>query len=413
MDDVTVIGGGIVGAACARELALRGASVVVLERDRVGRACSHGNAGWLTPSLAVPLAAPGTLANAARWLLDPDSPFHVQPRADLGLLLWLARFVAASRRTRFERHAAALVALCRWSLDAWETLARESPVPFGFERRGLLAVHESPAGLAAGRAAADLVERFGIRHEVWSPADVRDREPAIVGPQVGAVFHPDDAHCEPAAAMAAMADAARRAGATFEEDVEVLDAERSGDRLTALSTTRGRREVRAVVLAAGAWSGVLARRLGVSLPMLGGKGYSLVLPRLDPHPTRSIYLAERKVAINPHADALRISGTLELVDRDLSVSPRRVEAIVRAARAMLPLPDAVDTRDPWTGLRPCTSDGMPRIGRAPGTSNLWLATGHQMTGLKTAPGTGRLLAELMAGGPVTVVDDPAAFAGGG
>jgi len=118
-------------------------------------------------------------------------------------------------------------------------------------------------------------------------------------------------------------------------------------------------------------------------------------------------LAERKLAINPHADSLRISGTLELVDDDLSITRRRVDAIERAARGMVTLPDPLPPHELWRGLRPCTPDGLPMIGRARGLANVWLATGHQMTGLKTSLGTGRLLAELMHGEPPTF--DPAPF----
>ena len=162
-----------------------------------------------------------------------------------------------------------------------------------------------------------------------------------------------------------------------------------------------------MVVATGAWSRSLGRRLGLRLPVLGAKGYSIVLPRLDPHPRRSLYLAERKVALNPHADALRVSGTLELVDEDLSINMRRVNAVLRGARAMVALPDPLPVLELWRGLRPCTPDGLPLIGRARGFRNLWLATGHQMTGLKTAPATGRLLAELMAGEKASF--DPAPF----
>jgi D-amino-acid dehydrogenase len=135
--------------------------------------------------------------------------------------------------------------------------------------------------------------------------------------------------------------------------------------------------------------------LGIRLPVIGAKGYSLVQPPADPHPSRSIYLVERKVAVNPHRDALRIAGTLELVRNDFSINARRVDVIVRGAKGMLNIRTTGEAQEIWRGLRPCTPDGMPAIGRARG--DVWLATGHQMAGLKTAPGTGLLLAQLMAG----------------
>jgi D-amino-acid dehydrogenase len=394
--DVAIVGGGVVGAACALELARRGASVILLERDRIGHGSSYGNAGWLTPSQAVPLANPHMLFKSFRWMLDPESPLYIQPRLDPAYVRWLIEFLAASRPAKFERGAAALVELCRVSVDLWEELARQSPVSFGFERHGLLSVYESAAAIDAARGAIDLVARSGVRAERWSADEVRQREPAIVGAQVGGYFFPDDAHCEPYAAVQAVAAAAIDAGVRVVEGAEVfgVEAAASGRRVL---TTRGRFTADRVVLAAGSWSEALGRMFDLRVPILGAKGYSLLLPPSMPHPSRSIYLIERKIAVNPHRDGLRIAGTLELVRNDFSINRRRVDVILRGAQGMLNIGDAPDVREIWRGLRPCAPDGMPLIGRARGRGDVWLATGHQMAGLKTAPGTGVLLAQLMSG----------------
>jgi D-amino-acid dehydrogenase len=403
--DVAIVGGGIVGVACARELARRGASVVVLERDRLGHGCSFGNAGWLTPSQAFPLANPHLLFKSFRWMLDPESPLYIQPRVDPGYLRWLAGFLLASRRAQFERNTEALVALCRASVDLWEAIAGRSARDFGFARRGLLAVYETAAGFEAAATAIGLVARAGVRADAWTADEVRVREPAIAGPQVGGYFFPDDAHCEPYGAVCALADEAAADGVRFVEgaDVFAIDGARS---LRQIVTTRGRFRAREVVLAAGSWSEPLGRLLDLRVPILGAKGYSLLLPRAEPHPSRAIYLTERKIAVTPHADALRIAGTLELVRHDFSVNRRRVDVIVRGAAGMLHLSAPPLVREVWRGLRPCAPDGMPLIGRARGRSDVWLATGHQMTGLKTAPGTGLLLAQLMSGETPSVDPEP-------
>jgi D-amino-acid dehydrogenase len=395
--DVAVIGGGVIGVACALELARRGASVTVLERDRIGHGCSFGNAGWLTPSQAVPLANPNMLFKSLRWMLDPESPLYVQPRVDPSYLRWLAGFLLASRRDKFERGAEALVTLCRASVDLWEAVAARSPEPFGFERHGLLAVYENPASFESAKGSIDLVVRHGVRAERWSAGEVRDREPSIVGAQVGGYFFPDDAHCEPYRAVKALAREAADLGVTFVEGAEVFGVSPAGSQPRTLSTTRGDVVANRILLAAGAWSEPLGKMLDLRVPILGAKGYSLLLPRATPHPTRSIYLIERKVAVNPHADARRIAGTLELVKNDFSINRRRVDVILRGAKGMLNLGETPVVKELWRGLRPCAPDGMPLIGRARGRGDVWLATGHQMAGLKTAPATGILLAQLMSG----------------
>ena len=406
--DIAVIGGGVIGMASAVELARRGARVTVFERDRIGTGCSFGNAGWLTPSQAVPLANPAMLLKSFKWMLDPESPLYIQPRLDPAFLRWLVEFLLASRKQKFERGAAALVELCRVSVDLWEEIAKRSRVPFGFERHGLLAVYENAASFEAAKRGVDLVCKSGVRAERWTADEVRTKEPAIVGSQVGAYFYPDDAHCEPYEAVRALEAEARALGVQILEGTEVYRIS-NGSGPRQLTTTRGGFRAGAIVVATGPWSESLGAMLGLRLPVIGAKGYSLVLPPAVPHPTRSIYLIERKIAVNPHRDALRIAGTLELVRNDFSINARRVDTILRGAKGMLNIGTAPEAREIWRGLRPCTPDGMPIIGRARGRGDVWLATGHQMAGLKTAPGTGLLLAQLMSG--ETPRFDPEPFRG--
>ncbi|MDQ3418918.1 MAG: FAD-dependent oxidoreductase [Acidobacteriota bacterium] len=394
--DIAIIGGGIIGVASAVELARRGAQVTVLERDRIGHGCSYGNAGWLTPSQAVPLANPAMLLKSFKWMLDPDSPLYIQPRPDPAFVRWLFEFLLASKKAKFERGAAALVELCRVSVDMWEEVAKRSPEPFGFERHGLLAVYENAASLEGAKRGVDLVCQSGVRAERWTTDEVRTKEPAIIGPQVGGYFYPDDAHCEPYLAVKALESEARALGVHFIEGAEVYRiSDAAGSRR--LTTTRGEITAAQIVVATGPWSEGLGKMLGFRLPVIGAKGYSIVLPPANPQPKRSIYLIERKIAVNPHRDALRIAGTLELVRNDSSINARRVDVIVRGAKGMLNIGETPASSEVWRGLRPCTPDGMPMIGRARGRGDVWLATGHQMAGLKTAPGTGLLLAQLMTG----------------
>lgn len=404
---MVVVGGGVVGIACALGLARRGAEVTVVERDRVGAACSSGNAGLLTPSVSLPLPAPGLFPKALFWLFDASSPLYIEPRWSLSLGRWLAGFLAATSRRRFERGTEALVSLSRASFESWAELSRRGPDSFGFRPTGLLQVFERPASFAAGRAKAELVSRFGVAVETWTAGEVREREPALAGPVAGAYFYSNEGHCEPALAVAALAEEARRQGVRFLEGAEVWRFRRSGSRVAELETTRGAFRAGEVVIAAGAWSGRLARELGLRLPMLGAKGYTLLVPPVERMPRRAYQLADRKIAVTPHDDRLRLSGTLELVDLDLSITASRVAAIADGARAALGLAGPLAPTEVWRGLRPTLPDGLPAIGRAPGAANLWLATGHQMTGLKTAPATGRLLAELMSGAAPSF--DPAPF----
>lgn len=404
---VVVVGAGVIGAATALELSRRGAEVTILDRGEIASGCSHGNAGWLTPCFATPLPAPGVLTKSLRWLLDPESPLYVHPSLRPDRVRWLFRFAASTMPGRYARGVEALSALSTWSLEAWRTLDREYPGSFGFTPRGLLLVAETQSGLRHAVHEAEAMGRFGVPHRVLASDGVRELEPAVVGKVAGGVFFESEAHCEPAEAVRVLARAATDAGAAVVTRAEVYGFDVRHGRLRAVRTTRGEFEADRFVVAAGSWSKDLTRALGVRVPVLGGKGYAVVVRPFDPGPTRPIKILERRIAITPREGSVRLAGTLELVDGDERISPRRVEAIVRGARALLPVPDPPEVVDLWRGLRPCTPDGLPIIGVAPAVPNLLVATGHQMCGLHTAPATGRLAADLVLGETPTF--DPAPF----
>lgn len=404
---VAIVGAGAIGAATALDLARRGVRVTVLDRGAVGHGCSYGNAGWLTPSLSTPLPAPGVLTTSLRWLLDPDSPLYIKPSPHPSWFRWMARFALSTSKTQFEAGTRALTELSKFSLDAYANLDRELPGSFGFSPTGLLMIAQSPASLAVARHEAEAVQRRGIAARVLDADGVRAVEPAVRGEVAGGVLFPDEAHCEPLAAVEAMARAARSAGATIEAGVEVFGFTTNGSRVAALRTSRGEVAADRFVLATGSWSKDLGRMLGLRIPVLGGKGYAVIVRSVDPAPRMAVKVLDRRIAITPRAGSTRLAGTLELVDGDESVTTRRVEAIVRGSRTVLNIPEPPEIVEVWRGLRPCTPDGLPMIGFSPRHDNLVLATGHQMCGLHTAPATGRLVADLLTGSPPSF--DPTPF----
>lgn len=405
--DHLVVGGGIVGVCIADALARAGANVVVIDRGEIGRGCSQANAGWVTPSFAMPLPRPGLLWPALRWMADADSPFHIHPRPTPSLLRWLLGFSLAMSLGRFERGTSALVALSRYSLDAYGEMDGAAADRIGLKRRGLLMLALTDAGFRTARADAEMLASFGVSGEPLSACDVQRVEPAVHGGVEGAVYYPNEAHLEPLAAVHEIAEQARRSGVSFESGVEAFDFDVAEDRVREVVTTRGRIAAGQVILATGAWSKALARRLDLRVPVLGGKGYSMMVRSPRPAPRIPMMVLERKVAITPYGDELRLAGTLELVDGDDSISPRRVASIQRGAAEVLTNIASTPVDRVWRGLRPCTPDGLPIIGRAPALENVFIATGHQMLGVQTGPATGRLVSDLVLGSEPTF--DPAPF----
>jgi D-amino-acid dehydrogenase len=396
--DVIVIGAGVIGMSTAYDLAKRGARVTVIDRGEPGMGCSYGNAGWITPCFAMPLPQPGMLLKSLKWLTNPDSPLYIKPEPSLLLLRWLWRFMRSMNRPLMLQSIDSLVEISKFSVDAYAKLdeeTRAAGMSIGFERKGLLMVGETLAGVRAAREEMELVARNGVAGKLMSEAEVRAFEPALTGPLRGGVYFPDEAHAEPLQVVRALAAGAKKHGANILTRTEVFDFYEERGRLTGLRTTRGDLRAKKYVLATGSWSVPLARKLGINVPILGGKGYAIIVPPIDPQPRVPIMVVERKLAITPRDGALRLAGTLELVDRDEGITSRRVDAILNASKLAMNVPQNPEILEVWRGLRPCTPDGVPVIGSPKRLSNLVVVTGHQMLGLQSAPGTGRLAADLV------------------
>jgi D-amino-acid dehydrogenase len=370
--DVIVVGAGVIGAACAYELAGAGARVTVLERGGGwGEGCSWGNAGLIVPSHARPIAAPENLRAGLGWMLRRSSPFGLRVRP--ALAPWLARYLRASTPARAAAGERLQRELSVESLGLLRELS-DAGIDAGFAERGMLAVYTDHPDAAAAEAASETGRARGA--QLLTFAQARELEPALTGAVRAGVLFPHEASCDPARLVRALGAAAIERGAELRTGTEV----------------RSLRELRAghVVLAAGAWSGALAATAGVRLPMQGGKGYAVDWDALPLR--RPLYLHDQRCVANPLDDRVRLTGGLILDGLDERFDPRRAQAVRAAAAKVLNLRS--EPRLVWHGLRPCTPDGLPVIGARNGVI---LATGHGMLGVTLAPLTGRLVAGLVAG----------------
>ena len=396
-----VVGGGVIGVCAAYYLARAGASVMLVERGDIAAGSSYGNAGLIVPSHAIPLAAPGVLWRGLRWMADPESPFWIKPRLDPALLGWLWRFRRHCTEAHVRRALPVLRDLSRASLALYEELAALPGLDFGFRRDGVLMVFATRAGMEGGRHEAQQLEQAGIVAKVLDGAATRALEPALAHDVTGAVHFPDDAHVTPDRFVRGLARVAEGLGVRLRTHTEVLGFSLEGGRLRAVETTRGALLCDQVVLAAGSWSPGLGRALGLALPVQAAKGYSITYEAPAAGPRMPLLLGEARAAITPmRAEAgpiLRIGGTLELAGLDLSINRRRVDAVRRGFRRYLALPEEPPLVEIWRGLRPCTPDGLPLVGRPRARDNVVVATGHAMIGMSLGPVTGKLVAGLVTG----------------
>lgn len=400
--DVLVIGGGVIGVSTAYYLSQRGRQVTLVEQGEIAHGCSYGNAGLIVPSHATPLPEPGALASGLKWLLDPESPFYIKPRLSLDLARWLLTFALHCTESFTHQALPILRDLGLGSAALYSDLA--DLFDFGYRHNGLLQLYTTAAGLRNGRKEAELLSQAGLSATPVTAAEAKAIEPLARPDLAGGIYYPTDAHLNPAAfvrGLAAWLEA--RPGVAIHRNTRVTGLERAGRRIRAVRTTRGEYEAAEVVLAAGAWSPSLARDLALRLPIEAAKGYSVTIKRPARCPRLGLLLGETRVAVTPmeqaNGDILRFAGTLELAGLDFSINQRRLAAVKRAPGQFLEglEPEKWETLEEWSGLRPCTPDGLPIVGRPAAYDNLVLAAGHAMVGISLGPITGKLVTQIVMG----------------
>jgi D-amino-acid dehydrogenase len=398
---VVVVGGGVVGVCCAYFLALRGASVTVLERDEVGKAVSYGNAGLISPGHP-PINRPGRVSQALRSMGDRLSPLYIEPRWDSSLVRWLWAFRKYCTSDHVEHAMAAIAPLGLRTTDLFDELVEGEELDCDYRRSGYLEVFDTEDGLASGREEVEVVERHGFAPEYLDGPALREREPLFGAGLRGGWFHEEGTVVEPYRFVLEMAARAVARGATIRSLTEVRAIRSEHGSVTGVSTADGEDiDADAVVLATGAYSPNLMASLGCPLPIQPAKGYHADRAREDPDTpdlTIPCLLGERAVFCSPMEDHVRFAGTLEFSGLNLDLRRNRLEQLDAAARRYFTVADLSAPVSEWCGLRPCTPDGLPVIGRVPGYEGAYVTTGHAMLGLTLGPITGSLLADLVLRG---------------
>ncbi|MGL6073637.1 MAG: NAD(P)/FAD-dependent oxidoreductase [Fimbriiglobus sp.] len=408
-DDVLILGGGVVGTACAYYLAKAGKRVTILERKTLGGACSHGNCGYVCPSHVLPLAGPGAMLKTLRTLLQRNGPLKVRPTTLLKNLGW---FLGFARRCNSRDQLSAAVgihAMLTESRRLYDELLSQEKMQVEWETEGMLFVFQTKAAFEHYTEINELLtEKFSRPARSFDADTLLALEPALKpGAASGGYLYECDAQLRPDRLMTEWRRVLVAQGVKIVENCELQDFVEEGNKARAVRTNQGEFTASEMVFALGAWSPLFGKSLGCQMPIIPGKGYSITMPRPKICPKYPLIFEEHSVAVSPFQSGFRIGSTMEFAGYDDTLNPARLELLRAGARLYLQDPGS-GPEEPWTGWRPMLHDGKPIIDRSPKLKNVVIAAGHGMLGISMATGTGRLVADMLTGSKPSL--DATAFA---
>ncbi|MFO1292565.1 MAG: D-amino acid dehydrogenase [Rubrivivax sp.] len=399
---VLVLGSGVIGTSIAYYLARDGHEVEVLERQP-GPALetSYANAGEVSPGYSAPWAGPGVPVKAIRWMLMKHSPLVIWPLLDPAMWRWGLAMLANCNARAYARNKSRMVPLAEYSRDCLKALRAETGIAYDERTRGTLQLFRTQKQLDGIGGDVEVLESYGVPFELLDRAGFCRVEPALALTQhkfVGALRLPGDETGDCFLFSQRLAEMARALGVRFRFETTIEGLERDGARVAGVRTGAGTLTAERYVLALGSWSTRMLRPLGLRIPVYPVKGYSITVPISDAAgaPESTVMDETHKVAVTRLGERIRVGGTAELAGYSLALREARRATLEHVVRDLFPRGGDVAQASFWCGLRPMTPDGTPIVGATP-YANLLLATGHGTLGWTMAAGTGRVIADLVAG----------------
>ncbi|AZV19539.1 FAD-binding oxidoreductase [Mesorhizobium sp. M7A.F.Ce.TU.012.03.2.1] len=394
--DIAIIGGGIIGICAAASLAEAGRRVTVFDRTGICEETSSGNAAAFAFSDVLPLAHKGMIRQLPKWLADPLGPLSIPPAYLPRLLPWLIRFWRAGAPGKYEASLAAQAGMMKLAEAEWMGLLDRSGTRSMLREDGSLELYESEAEFQAGLPGWAARERFGIGFRHVEGEELAALQPGLSPRFIKGTFVPGwKTVADPKLLGKAVWAYAQSKGARFEmARIGQVAADQDGATLTLADGTT--RQARHLVVAAGAWSHLLAKQLGDRIPLETERGYNTTLPTSAFDVKRMLIFSGHGFVVTPLATGLRVGGAVELGGIERPPNYARSKALLQKAQKFLPGLDPSGGRE-WMGFRPSLPDSVPVIGGAPGKRSVVYAFGHGHLGLTQAAATGRLIRDLVLG----------------
>ncbi len=394
---VVIIGGGVIGAATAYYLKQKGWRVTIIDKDRFGYGASHGNCGLIVPDHILPLNSTDNLIKGIGWVFKKDAPLLIKPRFDPALAKWLMKFVLHCNQKDIRVSAEGRAALIQSAIDLYHALIIEEALDCDWEVKGALHIFKSRKEFENYGSYDALKKQFGVDATPLDRNALLKQEPAVGDKVAGAWFSMHTAHFRPDGFMKELKRVLIQKGVEIIEQTEVTGFKSKNNRAVAAVTGQEHFTADQFVVATGAWAPLLNNALGCRLPIQPGKGYSVTMQRPQNCPSIPCFFQETGVVITPWQSDIRLGGTMEFAGYDESLNRLRLDALLHAAQSYLCDVKFSSIKDEWCGWRPMTCDGLPIIDRSPRLENVMIAAGHNMLGLTMAPGTGKLVSEILSG----------------
>ena len=394
---IIIIGGGIIGLCSAYYLQKEGCEVSVIDQSNMNEGASYVNAGYLSPSHIIPLSAPGVMKKGIQWMFDPSSPLYIKPRLEADFLKWAWAFNRSCNPKHVNKAIPVIKDIALLSQDLFDDIKQRENFKFHYEKKGLFMLCRTEKMLEVENRVAQLAKKQGLEVEMLSAKEIKVLEPNVEMDVVGAAYFKCDSHTTPGEFMEEMKSYLQNNGVSFFKNEKVEDLDIINGKISSVKTNKQQLSADEFVLAAGSWSNLISKKLGLKLLLQAGKGYRINSYRPTGITIPAI-LAEAKAAVTPMNGFTSFAGTMEIAGINHKINKVRIEAIAKAVKNYYPgIEINTGEKDKATcGLRPVSPDGLPYIGRSRKCKNLTIATGHAMMGWSMGTATGKLVSEIIS-----------------
>lgn len=397
MRHVTIIGGGIIGLCAAYYMEKKGFDITIIDKSPMNQGASYVNAGYITPSHIISLASPEMLRKGLQYMFKKESPFYIKPRWDRSFFKWAYHFYRSATHEKVQNAIPVIKEINLLSKGLYEDIrASEELGAFQWEKKGLLMLYKTQKEAEGEFKVIQVARKEGLEAVELDRSELLKLEPGIHDDVLGGFLYKCDAHTTPTEFMQEMKNYLKGKKVEIICGEKVVDLKTKNSEVTKIITDKGTYNTDHLVIAAGSWTGRLAKRLSLNIPVQPGKGYSINSTR-DYGINYPAVLMESKVAVTPMKGFTRFAGTMEFSGSNHIIREERVRAISKSVSTYYKniLLSETEITEAKCGLRPVSPDGLPYIGRLSNISNVIIATGHAMMGWSMGPATGKLVTEII------------------